>query len=45
MRILATLNAPTHGDAFVDGFSVVDDPDRVAAGWALCPTISALTRT
>jgi ABC-2 type transport system ATP-binding protein len=29
MRILATLDIPTAGDAFVDGFSVVDDPDRV----------------
>jgi len=29
MRILATLDEPTGGDAFVDGFSVVDDPDRV----------------
>ncbi|HEX6962615.1 MAG TPA: ABC transporter ATP-binding protein [Lacipirellula sp.] len=29
MRILATLDEPTYGDAFVDGFSVVDDPDRV----------------
>ena len=29
MRILATLDQPTAGDAFVDGFSVVDDPDRV----------------
>lgn len=29
MRILATLDLPTYGDAFVDGFSVVDDPDRV----------------
>jgi len=29
MRILATLDAPTAGDAFVDGFSVVEDPDRV----------------
>jgi ABC-2 type transport system ATP-binding protein len=29
MRILATLDEPTMGDAFVDGFSVVDDPDRV----------------
>src|SRR5829696_3045808 len=29
MRILATLDQPTRGDAFVDGFSVVDDPDRV----------------
>src|SRR3972149_3138952 len=29
MRILATLDEPTAGDAFVDGFSVVYDPDRV----------------
>jgi len=29
MRVLATLDIPTWGDALVDGFSVVDDPDRV----------------
>lgn len=29
MRILATLDLPTYGDALVDGFSVVNDPDRV----------------
>ncbi len=29
MKILATLDEPTAGDAFIDGFSVVDDPDRV----------------
>ena len=29
MRILATLDEPTAGDAFIDGFSVTDDPDRV----------------
>ncbi len=29
MRILATLDEPTRGDAFVDGFSVIQDPDRV----------------
>jgi ABC-2 type transport system ATP-binding protein len=29
MRILATLDLPSAGDAFVDGFSVIDDPDRV----------------
>src|SRR5256885_1505750 len=29
MRILATLDLPTAGDAFVEGFSVVDDPDEV----------------
>ena len=28
MRILATLDEPTAGDAFVDGFSVTEDPDR-----------------
>ena len=29
MRILATLDVPTAGDGFVDGFSVTTDPDRV----------------
>jgi ABC-2 type transport system ATP-binding protein len=29
MRILATLDLPNGGDALVDGFSVVNDPDRV----------------
>lgn len=29
MRILATLDLPNSGDAFIDGFSVVNDPDRV----------------
>ncbi len=29
MRILATLDIPTYGDALVDGFSVINDPDRV----------------
>jgi ABC-2 type transport system ATP-binding protein len=29
MRILATLELPTYGDALVDGFSVLEDPDRV----------------
>lgn len=29
MRIIATLDMPTAGDAFVCGYSVVDDPDRV----------------
>ncbi len=29
MRILATLDIPTTGDAWVDGFSVIDDADRV----------------
>ena len=29
MRILATLDIPSLGDAYVDGFSVVNDPDRV----------------
>lgn len=28
MRILATLDVPTAGDAFVGGYSVVDDPDK-----------------
>lgn len=29
MRILATIDVPTHGDAYVDGYSVVNDPDTV----------------
>ncbi len=29
MRILATLDLPDYGDALVDGYSVVNDPDRV----------------
>lgn len=29
MRILATLDTPTAGDAFICGYSVVDDPDKV----------------
>lgn len=29
MRIVATLDIPTAGDALVDGFSVLNDPDRV----------------
>jgi ABC-2 type transport system ATP-binding protein len=29
MRVLATLDIPTYGDAYIDGFSVVNDPDRV----------------
>jgi ABC-2 type transport system ATP-binding protein len=29
MRILSTLELPSRGDAYIDGFSVVQDPDRV----------------
>ena len=29
MRILATLDLPTYGDAYIDGFSCINDPDRV----------------
>ncbi len=29
MRILATLDTPTAGDAFIGGYSVIDDPDKV----------------
>jgi ABC-2 type transport system ATP-binding protein len=29
MRILSTLDLPTAGDAFVEDYSVVDDPDKV----------------
>jgi len=29
MRILATLDLPSYGDAYVDGFSVINDPEYV----------------
>jgi ABC-2 type transport system ATP-binding protein len=29
MRILATLELPSYGDAFIDGFSVINDPEMV----------------
>jgi ABC-2 type transport system ATP-binding protein len=29
MRILATLDIPTSGEVFINGYSVVDDPDKV----------------
>jgi ABC-2 type transport system ATP-binding protein len=29
MRILATLDLPSYGDAYVDGFSVINDPELV----------------
>jgi ABC-2 type transport system ATP-binding protein len=37
MRILATLDQPTYGDAHVDGFSCVDDPDRVRSRLGFMP--------
>lgn len=37
MRILATLDLPTYGDALVDGFSVVNDPDRVRCRLGFMP--------
>jgi ABC-2 type transport system ATP-binding protein len=37
MRVLATLDEPSAGDAFVDGFSVTDDPDRVRARLGFMP--------
>ena len=45
MRILATLELPSYGDARVDGFSVVNDPDRVRRRLDSCRTISAPTLT
>jgi ABC-2 type transport system ATP-binding protein len=29
MRILATIDVPTRGDATIDGYSVVNDPDKI----------------
>ena len=37
MRILSTLDEPSAGDAFVDGFSVIEDPDRVRARLGFMP--------
>jgi ABC-2 type transport system ATP-binding protein len=37
MRILATLDMPTSGDAFIDGFSVLQDPDRVRGRLGFMP--------
>ena len=37
MRILSTLDLPSYGDAFVDGFSVVNDPERVRARLGFMP--------
>ena len=37
MRILSTLDSPTMGHAWVDGFSVVDDPDRVRSRLGFMP--------
>lgn len=37
MRILATLDEPSAGDALVDGFSVIEDPDRVRSRLGFMP--------
>jgi ABC-2 type transport system ATP-binding protein len=37
MRILATLDLPTAGDARVDGFSVIQDPERVRKRFGFMP--------
>lgn len=37
MRIIATLDLPNMGDALVDGFSVINDPDRVRAKLGFMP--------
>jgi len=39
MRILATLDLPTYGDALVDGFSVINDPDRVRRRLGFMPDL------
>ncbi len=39
MRILATLDVPDYGDALVDGFSVINDPDRVRKRLGFMPII------
>ena len=37
MRILSTLDEPDWGDALVDGFSVINDPDRVRCRLGFMP--------
>jgi ABC-2 type transport system ATP-binding protein len=37
MRILSTLDLPDYGDALVDGFSVINDPDRVRCRLGFMP--------
>jgi len=37
MRIISTLDMPTAGDAFVCGYSVVDDPDKVRSVLGFMP--------
>ena len=37
MRILATLDLPTAGDAYVGGWSVIDDPDKVRSVMGFMP--------
>ncbi len=37
MRILATLDLPSAGDALIDGFSVVNDPERVRTRLGFMP--------
>jgi ABC-2 type transport system ATP-binding protein len=37
MRILATLETPTSGDAFIGGYSVIDDPDKARAIFGFMP--------
>lgn len=37
MRILSTLDEPSAGDAYVDGFSVIEDPDRVRSRLGFMP--------
>ena len=44
MRILATLDVPTLGDALIDGFSVVNDPDRVRTRLGFMPDYLARRR-
>jgi ABC-2 type transport system ATP-binding protein len=37
MRILATLESPTSGDAFIEGLSSVNDPDKVRSRLGFMP--------
>ncbi len=37
MRIMATLDLPSYGDAYIDGFSVVNDPEFVRSRLGFMP--------
>ncbi len=45
MRILSTLELPSYGDAFIDGFSAINDPDMVRKRLGFMPDASRFIPT